>query len=128
MKIAVTSVFVEDQQKALQFYTEVLGFVMKQDVPIGEDRWLTVVSPADPNGIELLLEPNRHPAAQAYQKALFADGIPVISFKTDDIEAEARRLKEHGVHFAADPTPMDAVITAVFDDTCGNLISLLQLV
>jgi len=126
MRIVVTSVLVDDQEKALRFYTDVLGFRKKADIPTGEARWLTVVSPQDPDGIELLLEPDEHPAAKPFKDALVADGIPATSFGVDDIDAEVRRLKGHGVRFVQDPTPMGPVTTAVFDDTCGNLIQIAQ--
>ncbi|HSI99028.1 MAG TPA: VOC family protein [Patescibacteria group bacterium] len=124
MRINVTSVFVDDQAKALAFYTDVLGFLKKTDVPAGEHRWLTVVSPEAPDGVELLLEPNAHPAAQAYQQAIVADGIPATSFAVDDVQAEFERLTSRGVTFVQPPTPMGPVTTAVFDDTCGNLIQI----
>jgi catechol 2,3-dioxygenase-like lactoylglutathione lyase family enzyme len=126
MRIVVTSVLVDDQEKALRFYTDVLGFEKKADIPTGDARWLTVVSPQEPDGIELLLEPDEHPAAKPFKDALVADGIPATSFGVDDIEAEVRRLKGHGVRFVQDPTPMGPVTTAVFDDTCGNLIQIAQ--
>jgi len=124
MRINVTSVFVDDQAKALAFYTDTLGFVKKTDVPAGDARWLTVVSPEAPDGVELLLEPNGHPAAQAYQQALVADGIPCTSFAVDDVAAETDRLQANGVVFVQPPTEMGPVTTAVFDDTCGNLIQI----
>lgn len=124
IRIGVTSVFVDDQDKAEKFYTEVLGFQVKHKVPLGEYSWLTVVSPADPDGIELLLEPDQHPAAKAYKTALSADGIPMMIFTVDDIDAEYRRLIDLGVFFTQPPQPMGQVTSAVFDDTCGNLISL----
>ncbi len=126
MRIALNSVLVEDQEKALAFYTEVLGFQKKEDIPMGEFRWLTVVSPEDPQGTELVLEPNAHPAAAAYQQALKADGIPQASFSTRDVEAEATRLKEAGVVFTTEPTAMGETVLAAFDDTCGNLIQIFQ--
>lgn len=126
MKIVVTSVLVDDQEKALRFYTDVLGFVKKADIPTGDARWLTVVSPEDPDGTELLLEPDEHPAAKPFKDALVADGIPVTSFGVEDIQAEFQRLKDHGVRFTQDPTQMGPVTTAVFDDTCGNLIQIAQ--
>jgi catechol 2,3-dioxygenase-like lactoylglutathione lyase family enzyme len=126
MKIVVTSVLVDDQEKALRFYTEVLGFEKKQDVPLGEFRWLTVVSPQDPSGTELLLEPDAHPAAKPFKKALVADGIPYTSFGVDDVEADFERLSGRGVRFTQPPTEMGPVTTAVFDDTCGNLIQIAQ--
>jgi catechol 2,3-dioxygenase-like lactoylglutathione lyase family enzyme len=124
VRINVTSVFVDDQEKALRFYTDVLGFVKKHDVPVGDARWLTVVSPEQPDGTELLLEPDGHPAAKAYKDALVADGIPATSFAVDDVQAEAQRLKGHGVRFTQEPLEMGPVTTAVFDDTCGNLIQI----
>jgi catechol 2,3-dioxygenase-like lactoylglutathione lyase family enzyme len=124
MKINLASVFVDDQAKALAFYTDVLGFLTKTDVPTGEFRWLTVVSPEAPDGVELLLEPNDHPAAQAFQQAIVADGIPATSFAVDDVQAEFERLTAKGVRFVQPPTPMGPVTTAVLDDTCGNLIQI----
>ncbi|MFJ9043574.1 VOC family protein [Streptomyces sp. NPDC102347] len=125
MKIHLTSVFVDDQAKAERFYTDVLGFVKKHDVPLGEkDRWLTVVSPQDPDGTELLLEPAGHPAVKAYRDALVGDGIPLAQFAVDDVRAEYERLREHGVRFTQEPLSMGPVTTAVFDDTCGNLIQI----
>ena len=126
MKIVVTSVLVDDQDKALRFYTDVLGFEKKQDVPLGEFRWLTVVSPQDPNGTELLLEPDAHPAARPFKEALVNDGIPYASFGVDDVEADFERLSARGVRFTQPPTQMGPVTTAVFDDTCGNLIQIAQ--
>jgi catechol 2,3-dioxygenase-like lactoylglutathione lyase family enzyme len=126
MKIVVTSVLVDDQAKALRFYTGVLGFVKKEDVPVGDARWLTVVSPDDPDGTELLLEPDGHPAAKPFKAALVEDGIPYTSFGVDDIQAEFRRLSDLGVTFTQEPTEMGPVTTAVFDDTCGNLIQIAQ--
>jgi predicted enzyme related to lactoylglutathione lyase len=127
MKIIVTSIFVDDQDKALEFYSETLGFVKKHDVPTGEFRWITLVSPEDQKGTELLLEPNNHPAAKEYQKKLFAEGIPVTMFGVADIHAEYKRLMEKGVKFTMEPTKMGEVTIAVFDDTCGNLIQILQM-
>jgi catechol 2,3-dioxygenase-like lactoylglutathione lyase family enzyme len=126
MRIVVTNVMVDDQAKALRFYTDVLGFEKKEDVPVGEHRWLTVVSPHDPNGIELLLEPDAHPAAKPFKKALVDDGMPYTSFGVDDVKAEFERLTGHGVRFTQPPTEMGPVMTAVFDDTCGNLIQIAQ--
>jgi catechol 2,3-dioxygenase-like lactoylglutathione lyase family enzyme len=126
MKIVVTSVLVDDQDKALTFYTDVLGFEKKQDVPMGEFRWLTVVSPQDPNGTELLLEPDAHPAAKPFKNALVEDGIPYTSFGVDDVKADFERLSGRGVRFTQLPTEMGPVTTAVFDDTCGNLIQIAQ--
>jgi len=126
MRIIVTSIFVEDQEKALNFYTEKLGFVKKEDLPAGEYRWLTVVSPYELEGTELLLEPNIHPAANEYQKKLFAEGIPVTMFGVTDIQKEYQQLNEKGVRFTMEPTKAGEVTIAVFDDTCGNLIQLVQ--
>ena len=124
MRINVTSVLVDDQAKALAFYTDVLGFVKKTDVPAGEHRWLTVVSPEAPDGVELLLEPDEHPAAKPFKAALVADGMPATSFAVDDVQAEFARLSAKGVTFTQPPTEMGPVTTAVFDDTCGNLIQI----
>ena len=124
IRINITSVFVDDQAKALAFYTEKLGFTKKTDEPAGEYRWLTVVSPADPDGVELLLEPDGHPAAGPFKEALVADGIPLTSFAVDDVYAEVERLKALGVEFTQDATDMGPVVTAVLDDTCGNLVQL----
>lgn len=130
MRINVTSVLVDDQDKALRFYTDVLGFVKKTDVPPGEHRWLTVVSPDQPDqpdGVELLLEPDAHPAARPFKDALVVDGMPYTSFAVDDANAEYDRLTGLGVVFTQPPTPMGPVTTAVFDDTCGNLIQIASL-
>ena len=124
IRVRLTSVWVDDQAKALAFYTEKLGFIKKTDVPAGGARWLTVVSPADPDGIELLLEPDGHPATKPLKDALVADGIPFTQFAVDDIYAEVERLKGLDVVFTQDPTDYGPVVTAVFDDTCGNLIQL----
>jgi len=125
VKIYIANVFVDDQAKALRFYTEVLGFQKKEDVPLGPvDRWLTVVSPQAPDGPELLLEPDGHPAVRPYKDALVADGIPAASFAVDDVQAEFERLQELGVKFTQEPLAMGPVVTAVLDDTCGNLIQL----
>ncbi|WP_226658895.1 VOC family protein [Pseudalkalibacillus hwajinpoensis] len=126
LKIIITSVFVEDQDKALAFYTETLGFVKKNDVPTGEHRWITVVSSEEQGGVELLLEPNEHEAAKEYQQKLFDDGIPVTMFGVADIQEEYKRLVEKGVRFTMEPTEMGGITIAVFDDTCGNLIQLIQ--
>ena len=126
MKIVITSVLVDDQAKALQFYCEILGFQKKTDIPMGEFRWLTVVSPAEANGVELLLEPDNHPAARPFKKALVEDGIPFTSFGVDDVHAEYDRLRKAGVHFTQPPVAMGPVTTAVLDDTCGNLIQIAQ--
>jgi catechol 2,3-dioxygenase-like lactoylglutathione lyase family enzyme len=127
MRIYVTSVFVDDQAKALDFYTKVLGFQKKTDIPVGNASWLTVVSPEQPDGTELLLEPADHPAVTPYRKALVEDGIPATSFAVDDVQAEFDRLRSRGVRFTQEPTEMGGVTTAVFDDTCGNLIQIAQL-
>jgi catechol 2,3-dioxygenase-like lactoylglutathione lyase family enzyme len=124
MRINVTSVLVDDQDKALRFYTEVLGFKKHTEVPLGEHRWLTVVSPQQPDGVELLLEPDAHPAARTFKAALQEDGIPFTSFAVDDVEAEHARLTALGVRFTQPPTAMGPVTTAVLDDTCGNLIQI----
>ena len=126
MRIHLTSVLVHNQDDALRFYTEVLGFVKKSEVPIGEDRWLTVVSPDDPDGCEMLLEPDGHPAAKPWKEALVNDGIPYTSFAVDDVHAEFDRLRGAGVRFTQEPLRMGPVTTAVFDDTCGNLIQIVQ--
>ncbi len=126
MKITVTSVLVDDQATALAFYTDILGFQKKNDVPVGEYRWLTVVSPDAPDGVELLLEPDEHPAAKPFKAALIQDGIPVTSFSVDDVEREYERLHTLGVRFTQKPTAMGPVITAVLDDTCDNLIQIAQ--
>ena len=126
MKIVVTSVLVDNQDKALDFYTKVLGFVKKTEVPMGEHRWLTVVGPADPDGVELLLEPDGHPAAGPFKRALVEDGIPFTSFAVADVHAEYQRLQSAGVRFTQPPVEMGPVTTAVFDDTCGNLIQIAQ--
>jgi catechol 2,3-dioxygenase-like lactoylglutathione lyase family enzyme len=124
MRIYITSVLVDDQDKALRFYTDVLGFAKKTDVDLGEARWLTVVAPDQPEGPELLLEPDAHPAAKPFKAALVADGIPATSFAVEDVHAEFQRLRGLGVRFTQDPADMGAVTTAVFDDTCGNLIQI----
>ncbi len=124
MRITLASVLVDDQEKALRFYTDVLGFVKKTEVPLGEHRWLTVVSPEDPDGVELVLEPDEHPAVRPFKAALMADGIPFTSFAVKDVHAEADRLRALGVTFTQEPTQMGPVTTAVLDDTCGNLIQL----
>ena len=126
MKIKLTGVFVDDQDKALTFYVDVLGFIKKEDVPVGEFKWLTVVSPEGPDDIELLLEPNENPAAKTYQQAIFDQGIPAAAFAVDDIHQEYERLKERGVEFTMEPTESGPVILAIFNDTCGNLIQLYQ--
>jgi catechol 2,3-dioxygenase-like lactoylglutathione lyase family enzyme len=127
VRINLTSVLVDDQDKALRFYTEVLGFTQKHDVPMGEHRWITVVSSQDPGGTELVLEPDQHPAAKPFKAALVADGIPFTSFGVDDVHAEYERLSGLGVRFTQQPTDMGPVTTAVLDDTCGNLIQIAHL-
>jgi catechol 2,3-dioxygenase-like lactoylglutathione lyase family enzyme len=132
LSIDVTSILVDDQQEAVDFYTKVLGFQVKTDLPAGENRWLTLVSPADPDGIELLLEPDYNPnvliddepAAQVYKRALYEAGVPVTSFASDDLEEDYERMSNMGVVFVLEPTDMDGVTVAVFDDTCGNLIQI----
>ncbi|MFB4320805.1 VOC family protein [Paenibacillus lautus] len=126
MKIIVTSIFVQDQDRALEFYSEKLGFVKKEDVPVGEFRWITLVSPDVQDGTELLLEPNEHPAAKEYQKKIFAEGIPATMFGVEDIRKEYERLREKDVKFTMEPTKMGELTIAVFDDTCGNLIQIVQ--
>ena len=124
MRIHLTSVFVDDQDKALAFYTEVLGFEKKTEIPMGEARWLTVVSPDDPDGTELVLEPSDHPAVPPFKEALVTDGIPFTSFVVDDVQKEFERLQGLGVRFVQEPAEMGPVTTAVFDDTCGNLLQM----
>jgi catechol 2,3-dioxygenase-like lactoylglutathione lyase family enzyme len=124
MRINLTSVLVDDQDKALRFYTEVLGFVKKVEIPMGEHRWLTVVSPEDTDGTQLVLEPDAHPAAGPFKRALVEDGIPFTSFAVDDVRKEYERLRAAGVRFTQEPVDMGPVTTAVLDDTCGNLIQI----
>jgi catechol 2,3-dioxygenase-like lactoylglutathione lyase family enzyme len=124
LKIKLTSVYVDDQDKALRFYTEVLGFVKKTDVPVGDARWLTVISAEQPDGTELVLEPDGHPAVRPFKEALVDDGIPFTAFTVDDVRAEAERLGRLGVRFTQPPLDMGPVTTAVLDDTCGNLIQI----
>ena len=124
MIITTASVFVDDQQKALDFYTRVLGFIEKTNIPMGEHSWLTVVSPTFPDGVELLLEPDEHPAAKVFKAALAEDGIPFNSFGVEDAVAETERLKSLGVEFVQEPVSQGPVTTAIFDDTCGNLIQI----
>src|SRR5699024_10853845 len=126
MNIIVTSLFVDNQDKALAFYTDILGFVKKHDVPAGNFRWLTVVSKDDENGTELVLEPNDNIAAQDYQNSLMQQGIPATMFGTDDIDEEFKRLKSHGVEFTMEPKAAGEIKLAVFNDTCGNLIQLIE--
>jgi len=122
IRIGLTSILVDDQDKALAFYTDVLGFVKKIDIPVGPHRWLRVVSPQDPEGIELVLEPDAHPAAAPFKEALVADGIPFTSFTVDDVHAEHARLSGPGIRFTQQPAAMGPMTTAVLDDACGNLI------
>ncbi len=124
MRITLTRVLVDDQEKALRFYTDVLGFVKKNDIPMGEHRWLTVVSPEDPDGVELVLEPGGHPAVGPFKDALVADGIPFTSFSVADVQQEYDRLTALGVTFTQGPVAMGPVTTAVLDDTCGNLVQI----
>lgn len=126
MRIKLTSIMVDDQDKAVRFYTNVLGFKKKHDIPVGEFRWITVTSPEGPNDLELALEPNANPAGKAFQTAMLAQGIPIAAFEVDDIDAEFKRLSGHGVAFTKEPTPAGPVILAVFADTCGNLIQIHQ--
>jgi predicted enzyme related to lactoylglutathione lyase len=124
MRIELTSVFVDDQRAALAFYTDVLGFVKRRDIPLGDDAWLTVVSPDSPDGPELLLEPSGHRAVKPYRDALVEDGIALAQFAVDDVEAEHHRLTKLGVVFTQPPTDVGEVMMAVFDDTCGNLVQI----
>ena len=126
MRINLSSVLVDDQEKALRFYTKTLGFQKKHDIPLGEYRWLTVVSPEDPDGTELVLEPDEHPAVKPFKSALVEDGIPFTSFAVTDVAAEHKRLEALGVRFTQPPVDFGTVITAVLDDTCGNLIQIAQ--
>ncbi|MCY3597455.1 MAG: VOC family protein [Rhodospirillales bacterium] len=126
MRIHATSVMVDDQQKALRFYTETLGFQLKHNIPLGEYAWITMVSEEDPEGTELVLEPDAHPAARPFKKALVEDGIPYTAFAVDEVEAEHERLLAKGVRFVQPPTDLGTVICAVFDDTCGNLIQIVE--
>ncbi|MCY4031375.1 MAG: VOC family protein [Hyphomicrobiales bacterium] len=126
MKVYVTSIFVDDQDKAEKFYTDVLGFKVKNNIPLGENRWLTVVSAEDPEGTEVLLEPSSHPAVKPYKDALVSDGIPAHSFQVNNLDAERKRLGDRGVNFVQEPMNAGAVRMAVFEDTCGNLIQLIE--
>ena len=126
MRIHLASVFVDDQQKALRFYTETLGFQLKHNIPLGDHAWITVVSEEAPEGMELLLEPDDHPAVRPFRRALVEDGIPSTSFAVDDVEAEHERLMARGVRFVQPPTDLGTVIAAVFDDSCGNLIQIAE--
>ena len=125
--LTVTSILVDDQAKALAFYTDVLGFEKKTDIDLGEARWLTVVDSKSPNGVELLLEPDAHPAAKVFKAALVKDGMPYTSFGVDDIESEFARLSQLGVEFIQEPTTFGNVTTAIFEDTCGNLVQIAQM-
>ncbi len=127
MRIYVTSVFVDDQAKAHEFYTEVLGFEVKHDIPLGEHRWLTVTAKGERNGTELLLEPSEHPAVKPFREALMVDGIPAASFQVSDLEDEFARLTGLGVEFVQDPTEAGDVKMAVLNDSCGNLIQLIEM-
>jgi catechol 2,3-dioxygenase-like lactoylglutathione lyase family enzyme len=124
MRVNLTSVFVDDQRAALAFYTDVLGFKKRRDIPVGDAWWLTVVSPESPDGPELLLEPSGHPAVKPYRDALVEDGIPLAQFAVDDVEAEHARLAARGVVFTQPPTDIGTAVVAVFDDTCGNLVQI----
>jgi len=126
MEIGICSVLVDDQENALRVYTELLGFIKKSDIPVGDFRWITVVSRNDPEGIELLLEPNVHPAARAYQEAIYEDGIPATMFFVDDLKVHYEQLRERGVVFSTPPTETEQMTFAVIDDTCGNLIQLVE--
>ena len=126
MRIHLASIFVDDQQKALRFYTETLGFQLKHNIPLGDYAWITVVSEETPEGMELVLEPDDHPAVRPFMRAIVEDGIPSTSFAVDDVEAEHERLMARGVRFVQPPTDLGAVITAVFDDSCGNLIQIAE--
>jgi catechol 2,3-dioxygenase-like lactoylglutathione lyase family enzyme len=126
MRIKLTSIMVDDQTKALTFYTDVLGFKKKHDIPVGEYRWITVTSPEGPNDLELALEPNANPAGRAFQEAMFAQSIPIAAFEVADIAGEHTRLKNLGVAFLREPAKMGPVTIAVFSDTCGNLIQIYQ--
>ena len=126
IRIKLTSVFVDDQAKALEFYTKVLGMEKKADLPAGEFRWLTVVSPEDPDGVELVLEPDDNPAARSYQEAIFQAGMPAAVFQVDDIHKQHERITALGGVFTSEPAPMGPVTTALLDDTCGNLVQLVE--
>ncbi|WIM66820.1 VOC family protein [Corynebacterium breve] len=126
MRINITSIYFDDQLKALDFYTDTLGFQVKHNVPVGDAHWITLVSPEDPEGTELLLEPTGHPASKTFNEALYADGIPFTQFAVDDIQSEFHRLQSLGVQFSMEPTSMENVTFAVFDDTCGHYIQLIQ--
>jgi catechol 2,3-dioxygenase-like lactoylglutathione lyase family enzyme len=127
MRIRLTSIMVDEQEKALRFYTDVLGFKKKHDIPVGEYRWITVTSPEGPDDVELALEPNANPAGKAFQSAMFAQGIPIAAFEVSDIAGEFKRLTAKGVAFTKEPGAAGPVILAIFADTCGNLIQLYQM-
>jgi predicted enzyme related to lactoylglutathione lyase len=126
MRIKLNAIFVDNQDKALRFYTDVLGFKKKSDFPVGGARWITVTAAEGPDDLELVLEPNSHPAANAYQAALLKDGIPCTAFESADIHAEVKQLKERGVAFTTEPVDAGTVIIAIFSDTCGNLLQIYQ--
>ena len=126
MRIKLNSIFVDDQNKALKFYTEILGFTKKVDIPVGNFRWLTVVSPEEPDGTELVLEPSENKATKAFKKALFEQGIPLTAFAVEDIQGKYKRLKGLGMNFSLDPTQTGQVTIAIFDDTCGNMIQIYE--
>ena len=126
MKVKLNSIFVDNQDKALKFYTEVLGFRKSKEIPVGEFKWLTVTSPEGPADIELSLEPNANPAAKQYQEAIFRQGIPITAFEVDDIHSEFQRLKARGVFFTMEPASAGPVLISIFSDTCGNLIQIYQ--
>jgi catechol 2,3-dioxygenase-like lactoylglutathione lyase family enzyme len=126
IRIKLNSIMVDDQDKALRFYTDVLGFKKKEDLPVGVYRWITVVSPDGPDDLELVLEPNANPAGKAFQEAMFSQGIPLTAFEVSDLDAEFARLRDRNVAFTREPTRMGPVVIAVFADTCGNLIQLYQ--
>lgn len=124
MRIHLSTIFVDDQDKAVRFYTEILGFEKKEDVPVGEHRWLTVGAPGEEDGTQLVLEPDAHPAVKPFRDALVDDGIPFTSFAVDNVEAEYERLRSLGVRFTQPPTNLGPATMAVFEDTCGNLIAI----
>lgn len=126
VRIKLTSIFVDDQESALKFYTDVLGFEKKQDFPVGEFKWLTVVSPEEPDGAELLLEPSDNPSARAYKDSIYEQGIAAATFAVDDMQSEYERLKQLEVEFKMEPTDVGTATVALFDDTCGNLIQIYQ--
>src|SRR4051812_33364270 len=128
MKIKLSSIFVDNQEKGLRFYTEILGFKKSKDIPVGEFRWISVISPEGHPDVELVLEPNANPASKAFQEGIFKQGIPATAFESADIQSEVARLKNKGVVFTMDPTVAGPVMIAIFSDTCGNLIQLYQLI